>query len=162
MLTKIKNLFLHDHDQLVLIFSTGAFTLFAKKVSNAAYFGSWEETLFYASLFNWSSIQTAFLFGIYTFIIGRPGKFKSRFEDTKLYADSMKYLRRTVFSSFVLSFICLPLMFVAPNISRWRGLKELGLGYIVFAVTSVFALYLFGRILISMKIFMFVEGESAN
>jgi hypothetical protein len=135
------------------------FILFARQISDAAYSRAWEEARHYASLFNWASIQTAFLFGIYTFIIGRPGRFRDRFEGTKLYVDAMKYLRETVFRSFIFSFLCLPFMFVAPNVPKWSGWKEIDMGYIFFAFSCVVALYLFGRILISMKIFMFVETE---
>lgn len=156
----IKNVLIYEHDKLSLISSLLMFIFFAPQISQAAYNGGWDETRHYASLFNWASIQTAFLFGIYTFIIGRPGKFKSRFEKFGLYNDAMKYLRRTVFYSFTLSFSCLPLMFVSPNVGNWSGWSSLQFGYILFAASGVTTLYIFGRILISMKIFMFVEKES--
>ena len=160
MIRVIKNLLLHEPDKLLLLLAVILFTALAPQLSNIAHHGKWNEASLYGSLFNWASIQTAFLFAIYTFIIGRPGGFRDRFSNTKLYVDAMRYLRRTVFYSFAFSFVCLPFMFVAPDIEHWTGWKNIGLAYIAFAVFSVAGLYLFGRIVISMKIFMFVESET--
>lgn len=162
MIKRLNWLLFHQHSALLSLTGSVAFVLFPSQVSNLAVTEKWDQSILYGSLFNWASIQTAFLFGIYTFIMGRPEVFVKRFKTTKLYRRSMLYLRATVFISLLLSAICVPLMLASPDIKTWSwGDKSLpNIGYVVFAFISVFGLLVLGRVIICMRYFMFVEKQT--
>jgi len=162
MIKRLNWLLLHQHSALLSLIGASLFLLFPSQMSNLAVTEEWDQSILYGSLFNWASIQTAFLFGIYTFIMGRPEVFVKRFKTTKLYRRSMLYLRKTVFISLLLSAVCVPLMLASPDIELWSWSEKSlpNIGYAVFAVISVFGLLVLGRVIICMRYFMFIETQT--
>jgi len=77
----------------------------------------------YSSVFDWSSIQTGFLFAIFGFVAGKTGGFIQRISDTPAMKTFLKYTKRSLFLGFAITFTSVPLTVTSFDIAAegsWR------------------------------------------
>lgn len=72
----------------------------------------------YAAVFDWSAIQTGFLFAAFGYLAGGTTKFIKFIEDTSLMPTILGYVRRATKLGFALTFISLPLLVFSPKITE--------------------------------------------
>ena len=86
----------------------------------AAHFapGGWQPGNLYNAVFNWASIQSGFVFGIYGFIATKQGGFIGELANGRILDELMGYARRAYLTGFGLTFLSLPLMVVSPKIDN--------------------------------------------
>lgn len=159
---KIQDFVLYQHDRLALFLACIFFVLFAEQISATAVTQNWSEGDLYGSIFGWSAIQTGFFFGVYTFVVARPGKFRDNMKNNTAFTDAMTHLRATVYMLFVFSMISAPLTFFAPNIKAVTSWETLSIGYVLFAIICCVSLFLAGRVLMAIRTFMIVETGSTT
>jgi hypothetical protein len=106
----------------------------------------------YASVFDWSSIQTGFVFGIFGFVAGKSGGFIEAIRDTKEMALFLTYTKRAIYLGFCLTFSSIVMSITSFDVSSGGPWK-----FHIFAVWSFVSLwgflaflrvaYIFGDIL---------------
>lgn len=124
-------------------------TLAAKFASN-----EWDAGAFYSAVFDWSSIQSAFLFGIYAFILSRSEPFIRAIDGTEPFEMLRSYSRRTLYLTFALTIASMPLAVVGPKPTD--NLSSLNLW--IFAGLASLAAYTFCRFLKVVRVFGKIEG----
>lgn len=76
----------------------------------------WKASSLYSAVFNWSSIQSGFVFGIYGFIITKKDGFVGTISGTTTFLQFIAFTRRAYIGGFVLTFASLPLLVAEPPI----------------------------------------------
>jgi len=79
--------------------------------------GPWKAPSLYAAVFNWASIQSGFVFGIYGFIVTKKDGFIGKISETITFAEFVGFSRRAYIGGFALTFTTLPLLVAEPSIS---------------------------------------------
>lgn len=77
----------------------------------------WDATSLYSAVFNWASIQSGFVFGIYGFIVTKKEGFVGEFAKTRSFEAFLIYARRAYLTGFALTFVSLPIMVASPSIA---------------------------------------------
>lgn len=114
----------------------------------------WKLSNFYAAVFDWSSIQGAFLFGIYAFVLSRSEPFIRAIANTRAFAQMRGFVRRTVYFAMGLTVITMPMLVAAPPMTE-GGLRDTG--YILFAGYALATFYMFVRFGRVLRIFTMLE-----
>ncbi|NEK53226.1 hypothetical protein GUK36_27785 [Rhizobium leguminosarum] len=106
----------------------------------------------YSSVFNWSSIQTGFVFGIFGYVAGKSGGFIEAIKNTPEMSLFLTYTKRAIYLGFALTFFCIFLTVMSFNIGVGAPWK-----FHIFAAFSFLSLwgflaflrvaYIFGDIL---------------
>ena len=78
----------------------------------------WDAGSLYSAVFNWSSIQSGFVFGIYGFLVTKKDGFAGVVAKTSSFNLFLTYARRAYLTGFVLTFVSLPIMVVNPSITN--------------------------------------------
>lgn len=76
----------------------------------------WKASSLYSAVFNWASIQSGFVFGIYGFIITKKDGFVGTISGTTTFAQFIAFTRRAYIGGFALTFASLPLLVTEPAI----------------------------------------------
>ena len=63
----------------------------------------------YSAMFDWSSIQTGFLFGVFGFVSGKSTGFIAEVSETAAMRTFNKYTRTAILLGFLLTFVSIPL-----------------------------------------------------
>jgi len=129
---------------------------FRFEVSNAFASKSWDLAAFYSAAFDWSSIQAAFLFGVYAFFLSRSEPFIQAIAGSPAFRLLRRYVVRTLYLSMALSVITLP-MVVRPldmtaNVIDWP--------FLYFAVTASLFVYTFLCFIKVIRVFGKIERRS--
>ena len=111
--------------------------------------GRWNIGAFYSAVFDWSSIQAAFLFGVYAFFLSRSEPFIKAIEASPVFQDLRRYIVRALFLTLALTVFSLPLL-VAP-LAITGGVWDWG--YYVFAAFTVVLVYTFFCFLKVIRVF---------
>lgn len=77
----------------------------------------WDSTSLYSAVFNWASIQSGFVFGIYGFIVTKKDGFAGVVSKAKSFDKFLAYARRAYLTGFALTFVSLPIMVANPEIA---------------------------------------------
>lgn len=130
--------------------------VFASRDTLAAQFASdsWDVSAFYSAIFDWSSIQSAFLFGIYAFVLSRSEPFIKAIDGTATFENLRSYSRRTLYLTFALTLVSMPLAVTSPKPSS----DLLSPALWIFAGLSSLASYTFCRFLKVVRVFGKIEG----
>lgn len=64
----------------------------------------------YSSVFDWSAIQTGFIFGIFGFVGGKSTAFISKVQSTESMKLFLGYTKSAMFLGFLVTFISIPLI----------------------------------------------------
>lgn len=79
--------------------------------------GGWHVDGLYNAVFNWASIQSGFVFGVYGFIASKRDGFVGELAKGRSFDMLLTYSRRAYLTGFGLTFISLPVMIIEPSIS---------------------------------------------
>ena len=83
--------------------------------------GNWSVSSLYAAIFDWSAIQTGFLFGIYGFVASKKDGFIGEITGTYAMIWFISYIRRAIFTGFVLTFASIPLVVIDLSLVANEG-----------------------------------------
>lgn len=83
-------------------------------ISNGLSSEDWDVGALYAAIFDWSSIQSAFLFGIYAFLLGRTEPFLKAIAETPAFERMRAHVRLTMIAALILTLVALPLLVARP------------------------------------------------
>lgn len=106
----------------------------------------------YSSVFDWSAIQTGFLFAIFGFVAGKTDGFIQQIKDTKEMRLFLAYTKRALLLGFAITFVSVPLTVTAFDVSKGPEWKfHLLAGWIFLTVWGFFSFlrvaYIFGDLL---------------
>src|SRR4051794_26223086 len=96
-----------------LAFATASFVIiavFRNSIVDLFGPGGWQSSNLYSAVFNWASIQSGFVFGIYGFIATKRDGFAGVVADAPSFDQFLKYARRAYLTGFALTFVSLPIM----------------------------------------------------
>jgi hypothetical protein len=114
---------------ILLIARVEVMEIFAKNNLNG--------TSLFSSVFDWASIQTGFMFGVYGFVVGKSDGFIAEVKSTKAMERFVRYTWTATMIGFVLTLLSMPLIVVGPSIqsaSLW----------LYCIISAWFALFLWG------------------
>jgi len=97
----------------------------------------------YSAVFDWSAIQTGFLFGIYGFVAGKSSGFIHEIRDTPEMKIFVGRTRRALFLGFTITLFSVPLLVASFAIEGggWRyGV------FVAWSAISVWAFFAFARV----------------
>lgn len=77
----------------------------------------WQPSNLYGAVFNWASIQSGFVFGIYGFIATKRDGFVGEILERASFQELLGYARRAYMTGFGLTFVSLPIMVVSPSLA---------------------------------------------
>ena len=126
----------------------------SKKIGGLFESEQWEIGSLYAAVFSWSSLQGAFLFGIYAFVLSGSEGFVKAVKNTTTFKRGREFVRTTVYMTLALSAICLPLLVIHPSLPVTSSLT---IGYCLFAFIAATSIYIFCRFLTVLKLFRILE-----
>lgn len=78
----------------------------------------WKPENLYSAVFNWASIQSGFVFGIYGFIATKKDGFVGEIVGNHSFEILLGYARRAYLTGFSLTFASLPLLVISPSVSN--------------------------------------------
>lgn len=135
-----------------------AATLYIWRAPIAASFapGQWDLGAFYSAVFDWASIQAAFLFGVYAFFLSRSEPFIQAIAPSPAFKLLRQYVVRTLYLSISLSVLSLPFL-ISPVAMSGDG-NDLGFG--IFWALSVLLTYTFFCFLKVIRVFGKIERRS--
>lgn len=93
----------------------------------------WQSSNLYSAVFNWASIQSGFVFGVYGFIATKRDGFAGEMAKAPSFDLFLKYARRAYLTGFALTFVSLPIMVANPNLAT-ASPREFSIVAIWFAV----------------------------
>lgn len=82
----------------------------------------WNEGNLYGAVFNWSSIQSGFVFAIYGFIVTKRDGFVGRVIGGSSYERFLSFTKRACYGGFLLTIVSLPLLVASPEIAASQPL----------------------------------------
>jgi hypothetical protein len=137
---------------------TAGVNLYIWRASIAGAFAAkeWGIGDFYSAVFDWASIQAAFLFGVYAFFLSRSEPFLQAIAPSPAFKLLRRYVVRTLYLSMALSVVSLPLLVASPAMS---GTGE-DLAFAVFLLISVLLTYTFFCFLKVIRVFGKIERRS--
>lgn len=78
----------------------------------------WQSSNLYSAVFNWASIQSGFVFGIYGFVVTKRDGFAGEVAKAEAsFNQFLTYARRAYLTGFALTFVSLPIMVINPRIA---------------------------------------------
>lgn len=110
----------------------------------------WNLDAFYSAAFDWSSIQAAFLFGVYAFFLSSSEPFLKAVASSPFFPDLRKYVARTLYLSMSVTVLSLPMLVAPPDI-------ESTIGYAAFAGLLALIVYTFFCFLRVIRVFRKIE-----
>lgn len=136
----------------------GAILLWKQSTISARFMsGSWDINSFYSAVFDWSSIQAAFLFSVFAYFLSRSEPFIEAVSDTKPFHELRRYVLRSLSLSILLSLASLPLLVSSPT---FEANSHSDVGYIVFCIIAIFLSYTFMCFLKVVRVFNKLERTS--
>jgi hypothetical protein len=105
----------------------------AEAISKEVDFGN-----LYSSVFDWSSIQTGFLFGIFGYIAGKSDGFIASIRNTEEMTEFLGYQKRAMLLGFLLTFASIPMMVTNLSFDSSSSLN-----YWLFTVWAALAVWAF-------------------
>lgn len=116
----------------------------------------WDLGDYYSALFDWSSVQAAFLFGVYAFFLSRSEPFIQAIAGSAAFRELRLYVVRTLYLSMSLSVLSLPFLVAPVAIERGGN----GIGYAIFLGLSALLTYTFFCFLKVVRVFGKIERRS--
>lgn len=116
----------------------------------------WDAGAFCAAVFDWSSIQAAFLFGIYAFFLSRSEPFIQAIAGSPAFKSLRRYVVRTLYLSMMLTIASLPFLIATPVVQADAG----GFGFFIMWILSVLFIFTFFSFLKVIRVFGKIERRS--
>jgi hypothetical protein len=117
----------------------------------------WNLGGFYAAVFDWSSIQAAFLFSVFAFFLARSEPFIQAISGTVPFRALRKYVLRSLVLSMGLTLVSLPPLVNTPDMVDGAYLNA---GFIVFLFVTAFLSYTFMCFVKVVRVFYKLEKAS--
>ncbi|GJL92148.1 hypothetical protein [Hyphococcus sp.] len=76
----------------------------------------WSLDNLYSVVFDWSSIQTGFVFGIYGFVVRKSDGFISEIRPTVAITQFLSHTKKAIVIGFLFTFASIPLVVVANTV----------------------------------------------
>lgn len=92
--------------------------IFRNSIETAFQTSEWKIGELYGVVFNWSSIQSGFVFAIYGFIVTKRDGFAGQIIGTQSYEQFIHFTKRACLGGFGLTIISMPIIVVSPDISE--------------------------------------------
>jgi hypothetical protein len=103
---------------IALAFATaGALLYFSEEMVGLAADKSINVSALYSAIFNWASIQTGFLFGVFGFVSGKSSGFLAEINRTQAMQTFNIYTRNATLLGFLVALTCIPLVVTDFDIS---------------------------------------------
>jgi hypothetical protein len=93
--------------------------------------GRWDMPAFYAAVFDWSSIQAAFLFSVFAFFLSRSEPFIQAISNTVPFRALRAYVLKSLILSLGLTLASLPLLISTPVVVSGNYIN---LGFLLLSV----------------------------
>lgn len=95
---------------------------------------SWDLSNLYTAIFDWSAIQTGFLFAVYGFIAGKAEGFIYQVRNTVFMRRYINYTKRAMLIGFVLTVVSIPLIVGNPDLTAdtWGTFLTIALWFSLF------------------------------
>lgn len=104
---------------------------------------AWNLGAFYSAVFDWSSIQAAFLFGVYAFFLSRSESFLKAVASSPFFPSLRRYVIKTLYLSMTLTVCSLPMLVAPLDVST-----QLGYGALTLLFTlGVFTFFCFLKVI---------------
>ena len=114
----------------------------------------WKIDSFYSAMFDWSSIQSAFLFGIYAFFLSKSEPFLNAISQTKKFKQLRSYIMKSLILTMLLTLISLPLLVYPVEITRETTWD---LGFCIFFFILIYFSYAFFSFIKVVRVFAKIE-----
>lgn len=79
--------------------------------------GKWDPSNLYSAIFNWSSIQSGFIFAVYGFVVTKRDGFVGKILSGLSFDRFLSFAKRSCFGGFALTIASLPLLVANPSIT---------------------------------------------
>ena len=145
---------------LAVVVVAAALIFWSEVIATAFATERWNLQAFYAALFDWSSIQGAFLFGVYAFVLARSEPFIRAVAKTRAFDQARQYVRVSVYLSLGLTVLCIP-MLISPLAMKPEQTLY-GAGFVVFFGYALFGTYLLARFLKVLRVFRTLERDRSD
>ncbi len=133
------------------VISVALLVYFRSDLNAAATSGTVDFGDLYSAVFDWSAIQTGFLFGIFGYVGGKTSGFIAELRDTREMAMFIGYTKAAMWLGFVITFCSIPLVVTGHKIQGSTLAYTLFCGWCFFSVWGFFAFarvaYLFGLLI---------------
>lgn len=130
--------------------------IFRFEVSKAFASKAWDLGAFYSAAFDWSSIQAAFLFGVYAFFLSRSEPFIQAIAGSQAFRLLRRYVVRTFYLSMALSVVSLPMVVGTASMSA----TEISWPYLYFSAITCLLVYTFLCLIKVIRVFGKIERRS--
>ncbi len=150
--------FLRRNLESIVPLGVGAILIWQQPSISANFISKdWDIDAFYSAVFDWSSIQAAFLFSVYAFFLSRSEPFIQAIAKTQPFTELRRYVLRALSLSILLSLISLPLLVSAPDFEQnYRT----DFGFIAFSGILVFLTFTFMCFVKVIRVFHKLERYS--
>lgn len=111
---------------------------FSKEISGRFASHAWRSSGLYSAIFGWSAIQSGFAFGVYGFVLGKSGGFVASLKGTQTMARFEGYIKRAIWTGFLLTFVTIPLIVCEPVASQ-----PLNKTYVIISAWFAFFIWAF-------------------
>lgn len=139
------------------IVTFGVCLLYRAELSAQFASGAWNISNFYTAVFVLCVFQTGFLFGVYTYIVGKSAGFVAAIRETSAYTDMVRFLQWMFYLVLGLTVLSLPLVVVAP-----MPTAKIQFETIVFAFWSALLVYTFLNFVRIIRAFAAIEKVRRN
>jgi hypothetical protein len=119
--------------------------------------GRWDMPAFYAAVFDWSSIQAAFLFSVFAFFLSRSEPFIQAISNTVPFRALRAYVLKSLILSLGLTLASLPLLISTPVVVSGNYIN---LGFLLFVGISALLSYTFMCFVKVVRVFYKIEKAS--
>lgn len=137
-------------EPLAAVAALGAVMWWRPQIAESFARGDWSLDSFYSAVFDWASVQSALLFGVYAFFLSRSEPFLQAIAESAAFLRLRRYVIRTLYLTLGLTVLALPVLVAPPSISS-------GWGYLVFTGFSVSLTYTFFCFLKVVRVFGKIE-----
>ncbi len=117
----------------------------------------WDLPAFYSAVFDWSSIQGAFLFSVFAFFLARSEPFIQAIAGTTSFRALRAYVLKSLILSVCLTLVSLPLLVSTPVIEAG---SYVSFGFAVFVFVAAFLAYTFMCFVKVVRVFYKLERAS--
>jgi len=117
---------------------------FNEKIVGLAAAGLIDISSLYSAMFDWASIQTGFLFGVFGFVSGKSSGFMAEVAKTKAMIDFNRYTRTAILLGFTVTLVSIPLIVTAFHFKAgepWRYATFVG-----WAFLTAWSFFSFARV----------------
>lgn len=108
---------------------------------------AWNIDNFYSAVFNWASVQGAFLFGFYAFFLARSEPFIQAVAASPVFEELRDYVRKIMYLTLFLTAAVLPATIAIPKMAAYDYLSPAFLSFACFATALSYTFFAFLKVI---------------